>query len=199
MSIVAAIPMTQNPAESDSTTLNLARKGDTSGFDTLFHRHYLAIHAFAYRLTLCPAEADDITQETFVHAARSLSGYQGRSSVKNWLFAIAANRSRDRHRQRARRLRLSEQLARLSSEPFVDERDLAAAEAAHDAVRDALLRLTPEQREAVALVYYENLSHADAARVLGCAETTVSWRVFRAKNRLKQLLRDAAPSSHRHD
>lgn len=175
----------------------LAASGDARAFTTLFHRHYPAIHAFAYRLALCPGAADDIAQDTFVHAARSLAGFRRDASFKNWLYAIAANLARDLHRSRSRREAREQQLALLTPDPAHAHRDHAATDDAHAAVRDALARLSPEQREAVALVYFENLSHAEAARVLRCAESTVSWRVFRAKSHLKNLLRDDAPAASR--
>lgn len=201
----AAMPLTPpaEPAldlapENEAVALAAARAGDREAFAALFQRHYPAIHAFAYRLRLCPAEADDIAQETFVHAARSLHAYRGDASFKNWLFAIAANRGRDRHRQQIRRARLGEQLAALDETAAPDGGASARAsrDNAHEAVRAALAALPPEHREAVALVYFENLSHAEAARVLGCAESTVSWRLFRAKSRLKHLLRARRASAH---
>lgn len=179
----------------DAQLLPRATDGDASAFAVLFHRHYPAIHAFAYRLALCPATADDIAQDTFVHAARSLGAFRRDASFKNWLYAIAANLARDHHRHRTRSARLDQQLADLAPDAAAEARDFAATDQAHAAVRDALARLDPGQREAVALVYFENLSHAEAARVLGCAESTVSWRVFRAKHRLKKLLGVRASSA----
>ena len=185
----------------DLNLLPLAGAGNSAAFAALFRRHYPAIHAFAYRLALCPGSADDIAQDTFVHAARALSSFRRDASLKNWLYSIAANLARDLHRRRSRREARENQLALLSPDPTSSYRDHAATDSAHAAVREALARLSPEQREAVALVYYENLSHAEAARVLGCAESTVSWRVFRAKSRLKKLLgnRAANDGSPRHD
>jgi len=189
------MPATEAP---DDLRLHaLAAAGDSDAFTELFRRHYPAIHAFAYRLALCPGAADDIAQDTFVHAARALATFRRDASFKNWLYAIAANLARDLHRSRSRRQAREQQLALLAPDPRHAHRDHAATDSAHAAVRDALVRLSSEQREAVALVYFENLSHAEAARVLGCAESTVSWRVFRAKSRLKKLLRDVAPAASR--
>jgi RNA polymerase sigma-70 factor (ECF subfamily) len=182
----------------DDALLAPARAGNTAAFTILFHRHYPAIHAFAYRLALCPGAADDIAQDTFVHAARALPGFRGGSSLKNWLYAIAANLARDHHRSRSRRAAREEQFSRLLTDPSAALRDHAATDSAHAAVRDALARLSPDQREAVALVYFENLSHAEAAHVLRCAETTVSWRLFRARTQLKKLLRSPGPAATRH-
>lgn len=188
----------------DPALLGHASRGDSAAFTELFHRHHAAIHAFAYRLSLCPAEADDIAQDTFVQAARSLATFRGDASFKNWLYTIATNKSRDRFRQRSRRARLGEELATLQDTAGATTSSTHPAGAsdpateAHAAVREALSALPPEMREAVALVYYEGLNHAEAARVLGCAESTVSWRIFRAKHKLKKALRPGVASA-RHD
>jgi RNA polymerase sigma-70 factor (ECF subfamily) len=58
-------------------------------------------------------------------------------------------------------------------------------------VKDALLKLHPKQRAAVVLTTYDGLNHAEAAQVLGCSETTVSWRLFAARTKLKRLLKNA--------
>lgn len=185
-------------ASDDAALIGLALAGEGTAFATLFHRHYAAIHAFAYRLALCVGEADDIAQDTFVQAARALPGFRRDASFKNWLYAIAANRARDLLRRRVRQARLGEELAASVSEPSALEREHEHTSAAHAAVREALAALSPEQREAVALVYFEGLNHAEAARVLDCAESTVSWRVFRAKQRLKKLLGGPLAAALRH-
>lgn len=71
------------------------------------------------------------------------------------------------------------------------------AQAGHDAttaqagaIQRALLKLPAEQRAAIVLTVYEEMNHAEAARVLGCSETTVSWRIFMARRKLKQWLKD---------
>lgn len=179
----------------DSVLIGRALSGEESAFAALFHRHYAAIHAFAYRLALCAGEADDIAQDTFVQAARALPGFRRDTSFKNWLYTIATNRARDLLRRRVRQARLDEQISVLAAKPANLEREHENTSAAHAAVREALAALPLDHREAINLVYYENLNHAEAARILGCAESTVSWRLFRAKSKLRKTLR--AP--HRHD
>lgn len=173
-------------ADDETQLIAAAAGGSAPAFTQLFNRYYPMIHAFAYRLSLCPAEAGDIAQDTFIQAARALGGFRREASFKNWLYAIAANKSRDRHRQRARRERLGDDYGVLAA---AENAGVAVESERTVAVREALAGLTPETREAVTLVYYEGLNHAEAARVLGCAETTVSWRVFRAKQKLKHTLR----------
>jgi len=174
-------------ADDEAQLIADAAVGSAHAFTLLFNRYHPMIHAFAYRLSLCPAEAADIAQDTFIQAARALGGFRRDASFKNWLYTIAANKSRDRHRQRVRREKLTADYTRLQAAEAGAPSDETAA-----AVREALAGLPLEMREAVTLVYYEGMNHAEAARVLGCAETTVSWRVFRAKQKLKQVLRSRA-------
>lgn len=170
----------------DAPLVEQAAGGCPDAFTELFNRYYPMIHAFAYRLSLCPGEAADIAQDTFIQAARSLKTFRREASFKNWLYSIAANKSRDRHRQRARRARLADEYAALAAQSGTGTGGESEQTAA---VREALAGLPLEMREAITLVYHEGLNHAEAARILGCAETTVSWRVFRARQKLKQALK----------
>jgi RNA polymerase sigma-70 factor (ECF subfamily) len=58
-------------------------------------------------------------------------------------------------------------------------------------VQESLLKLHPKQRAAIVLTLYDGLTHAEAARVLDCSETTVSWRIFAARRKLKRILERA--------
>ncbi|MEO6788820.1 MAG: RNA polymerase sigma factor [Chthoniobacteraceae bacterium] len=169
------------PDETDDETLVVsASNGDASAFARLFDRYHEMIRAFAYRLCLGQSDAQDIAQETFIKAARSLASFRGGSSFRTWLYRIATNTGRDWLRGKMRAEKLGAALAN-------ETPDAGHAEA-HAAVAEALRALPDDFRAAIVLTFYEGMSHAEAARVLGCAETTVSWRVFRAKRKLRQLL-----------
>ncbi len=159
-----------------------AQAGDARGFEVLFDRYYDMIHAFAYRLCLVETEADDIAQETFIRAARGIAGYRHTASFKNWLYRIAHNVAVDWGR---RAMRQREGLAAFSVEA---EAQPAKPGTDYDEVHQALAELPADLRETVVLVYFEGMNHRDAAEALGCAETTVSWRIFRARRKLKKLL-----------
>lgn len=169
------------PDETDDEMLVVsASNGDATAFATLFDRYHDMIRAFAYRLCLTQSDAQDIAQETFIKAARSLASFRGGSSFRAWLYRIATNTGRDWLRGKMRAEKLD---AALANETPYEE----AAEG-NPAVAEALRALPENFREAIVLTFYEGMNHAEAARVLGCAETTVSWRVFRAKRKLRQLL-----------
>jgi RNA polymerase sigma-70 factor (ECF subfamily) len=159
-----------------------AVRGEEQAFTELFHQHYAPVRGLAARLLLDLSAAEDVAQETFVRAARSLAEVHDPTGFRSWLFRIAANLCRDRLRQQGRRRLREEEFVRLTT---------AAEQTSEDQtlrVVESLAGLPPEQREAIVLVFYENLSHAEAARIAGCATSTLSWRIMLAKRKLKTLL-----------
>ena len=166
----------------EETTVQAAATWQPEAFAELFRRHHPMIHAFAFRLCLDRVTAQDIAQETFIKAARAIGGYQPRTPFRHWLCRICANAARDWQRGEGRRRKLADE-AQLRAEI-----DSAECPPEFDAAREALAALPAEQRAGVTAVYFEELSHAEAAGVLGCAEPTVSWRIFVAKRKLKTVL-----------
>ncbi len=176
------------PADSDDQLVARARAGDRSAFAALVTRHYPMIHRLAWRCCGDRTEAEDIAQEVCVRVARGLAGFEGRSSVSSWLYGITLNAARDAGRARARRT------AVLQGAAMAALIDAAEPESAGDdeALWQAVRTLPPRQRDAVMLVHVEGLTHRQAAEVLGCAETTVSWHLFTARRQLKTLLARAS-------
>ncbi len=170
------------PASDDdlSPLVHLAGRGDEAAFSELFRRYYERLRAFAWRNVFDSQAAEDIVQETFIRTARQIHTLRDGRAFEGWLFRITANLSRDHLRSRVSH-----------------EKKIAAAAlespACHDGgshrVELALQSLPAAQREAVALVFYEGCNHAEAARRLGCAEATISWRIMLAKRALKKILK----------
>jgi RNA polymerase sigma-70 factor (ECF subfamily) len=153
-------------------------------FEDLVREHQRMIHSLCYRMTGCLADADDLTQETFLQAYQHLKGFRAESRVSSWLYRIAVNQCLN---WRKRVVRREQFLVEWSQE--IGSGDEPRGPRAQQ-VQEALLKLSPEQRAVVVLTTYDGLSHAQAARVLECAETTVSLRLFTARRRLKRLLKD---------
>lgn len=172
--------------EDDATLCKKAGGGCEQAFTVLFHRHYAAVHAFVFRLCLDATGAEDITQEAFIKAARSLHSFRHEAAFKNWLYRIAMNTTRDWTRRKIREKQTADELSAVA-----DEREHPVD---FEPVCAALASLAEDMRQAVVLIYYEGMNHSQAARILGCAETTVSWRIFRAKRKLKNLL--TRPTGH---
>ena len=123
--------------------------------------------------------ADDLTQETYLRAFGSLHRFEGRSSVRTWLLAIARRVCADAVRtRRRRRLTLVRDDADLAEVPAPGGADPVGESAG---VADLLARMDPDRREAFVLTQLLGLSYAEAAEVAGCAVGTIRSRVARGR------------------
>jgi RNA polymerase sigma-70 factor (ECF subfamily) len=163
-------------------------QGDPDAFGALVERYQRMVHALAYRMTGSLDAADDLAQETFVQAFRRLNTYRAESRFSSWLGRIAVHLALNWTQSEQRRQRLyrhwAEHAPLVSSSPP----DCDGPADRIQRAEEALLRLHPKQRAAVVLTIYDGMTHAEAAQALGCSETTVSWRLFAARARLKRWL-----------
>ncbi|WP_281802965.1 RNA polymerase sigma factor [Methylocystis echinoides] len=172
--------------DGDSDLAQRAAAGDRAAFATLAARHYDRVHALAWRWCGARAEAEDVAQETMEKMARGIRGFRGDCAFSTWAYRIAYTTAVDHLRARARIVPLAPSQMQPLAEGGADDppEDVAMNSALWRAVR----ALPEQQRDAVLLVYGEDMSHAEAAATMGCAEKTVSWHVHEAKKRLKILL-----------
>jgi RNA polymerase sigma-70 factor (ECF subfamily) len=127
-----------------------------------------------------------LAQETFIRAYQQIDSFNGAAKFGTWLYGIAVHACLNWRRDEARRYRAQANCAEESMvHPVTGE---AAGNDMAQQVQAALIKLPVKQRAAIVLTMYDGLNHAEAAKVLGCSETTVSWRVFAAKRKLKSLL-----------
>ena len=171
--------------DSETRWLRQAQQGDRLAFQKLLESHYDMIYQVAYRFTGHSEDAEDITQEVCVGLANKLHGYRGEAKFKTWLYTIIVNACLDGHRQRDR------QYAQLA--------DYLEYEAHNRTVNDdnaqqvawlyrELAKLKEPFKETAFLILAEDLSHAEVGKILGCSESTVSWRMHDIRNKLKALL-----------
>lgn len=172
--------------QTDQQLVRLAVAGSAPAFESLLERHYDAIHRMAWRWCGNRTAAEDIAQDVCVKLATVLASYRGDAAFATWLYRITYHAALDyvRANQRVSPTEPSE-LERLADGPATStpERQLIDAE-----LWDEVRRLPAQQRDAVLLVYAQDLSHAEAAAVMGCTEKTVSWHLFEARKRLKSKL-----------
>ena len=175
--------------------ISLSQRGDHAAFEALISRHQRMIHALTFRMTGSLADAEDLAQETFIHAHDQLASFRGEAKFSSWLYRIALNLCLNWQKSQKRRQRLLDDWAgeqgQRSAAPVPDARTRH--------IQEALLKLNPKQRAAIILTVYDGLNHAEAARALGCAETTISWRVFTARSKLKKLLSISPPPEDTHE
>jgi len=157
-------------------------QGDQAAFESLIREYQRMVHSLCYRMTGSMTDAEDLAQETFIAAYQRLDKFRGEARFSSWLYRIAVNQCLNWRK----RIRRQEQL----HQDWVEQEQVLSQEKLKDTqrVQDALLDLHPKQRAALILTIYDGLSHAEAARALGCSETTISWRVFAAKRKLRRRL-----------
>jgi len=167
----------------DQGWIEQSRSGDHEAFESLVRKYQRMIYSLTFRMSGSVADAEDLTQETFVRAFEQLDGFRAEARFSSWLYRIAVNQCLNWRKRGERRERLHHAWQEHHSNAAIRRHDRS------EQVQVALLKLSPEQRAAIVLTVYEEMSHREAARVLGCSETTVSWRLFVARRKLKQLLR----------
>ena len=173
--------------DEDKGRIAQSQAGDSEAFEVLVREHQRMIHSLCYRMTGSLADAEDLAQESFIHAYRHLAEFRGEARFSSWLYRIAVNQCLNWQKRRQRQERLSQQW--VEEERGGSQDDFACAQQ----VQDALLKLNAKQRAAIILTTYDGLTHAEAARALGCSETTVSWRLFAARRKLKAMLKGLQP------
>jgi RNA polymerase sigma-70 factor, ECF subfamily len=170
----------------DAELLERVGTGDRVAMRSLYERHSDALYRFIRARTGDPFEAADVMQEAFLEVWRSAARFQGRSSVKTWIYGIGRNKAADRAR-RSRRVVVQEPDPELPD----DAPDPAAViEAASDAarLRECIGGLGPNHRSAIQLAFYDDLSYPEIAVVEGVPLGTVKTRIHHAKQLLMRCL-----------
>ena len=169
----------------DPQLVQRAVAGSREAFEMLITAHYDVIYRMAWRWVGSREEAEDVTQEVCVKVGRAIRGFRGDASFSTWLHRITYTTAVDHLRNhnawqddRSKVIPLFSEPNAKSPESQLLERELW--EEVHD--------LPPQQRDAVLLVYGEDLNHAEAAALMGCSEKTVSWHLHAARKQLKKRL-----------
>ena len=162
----------------------------TADLDELFERHLGRVRNLAYRIVLCNAAADDITQEVFVKVIRSANTFRGEAGFSTWLYRIAVNTSKEHLRKQSRVKKLHEDLPATSDHPSAQPDQAAIHGETVAEVESALAQLSPKLRAAIVLTAIEQLSPKEAATIERCATATMHWRIHQARKQLKQFLHE---------
>ncbi|MEM6456943.1 MAG: sigma-70 family RNA polymerase sigma factor [Acidobacteriota bacterium] len=189
-------------APADATDHDLVlrhRYGDAEAFDEIYARYAGLVYNLALRLSGRPAQAEDLAQEVFLRIHRHLARFQGRASLRTWIYRVTVNHCRSKLGRK--------RLFTRSIDAFYDEGDdgeepraLQIADPsrgpeehalAHDAARQvarALRQVKPVFREAVVLRDLEELRYEEIAEVLQIRIGTVRSRIARGRDQLRRIL-----------
>jgi RNA polymerase sigma-70 factor (ECF subfamily) len=171
----------------DLELIDKSLAGSAQAFATLVERHYLTVYRFAFKWCAIQEDAEDITQDVFVKLAGKLHTFNRQASFTTWLYRVTANCAKDFGRKRTAQGKESSSTQPVNSE-IVSDNPGPENHVYQKTILAAINRLPEKLKEAVLLVFGEGCSHSEAAGIIGCAETTVSWRIFQARKKLKKVL-----------
>ncbi len=179
----------------DRELVDRARNGEKVAFGELVRRHQQRIHRLAVHMLRDRAEAEDVTQETFIRAFQALGRFDGRSEAYTWFYRITINLSLNRIRSRkTSRATHDTDDPRLDA-VLTDKRPETSDPAGSAQRRELYLvlcqgidQLSETLRTTLILVCIDGRSHEDVSSILGAPEGTIAWRIHEARRKLKEFL-----------
>ncbi len=183
----------------DETLVARVQHGDASAFDFLVERYKERLYATVYHMTANHEDANDLVQEAFIKAFKSLGNFKRESSFYTWIYRIAVNRTINhlKRRKNKNHFSLDDIDAHIQTDPdFVElmshvtpRREVGLTEL-QEKLNEALQKLSEAHRAVVIMHDVQGMTHADIAKVMKCSEGTVRSRLFYARQQLQGLLSD---------
>ena len=178
-------------SQTDKELARLAAGGDGAAFEEIYGRYRRYVYNVALRLTGNEADAEDLTQDSFVSVLRWVGGFRGEASFTTWLYRIVVNKARMRARYRSKRLevqtddgRLPERGRGVNNNPLIDRL----------AIEKAVRRLPAGYRAAFILHDVEGHEHEEVARLMGWKAGTSKSQLHRARLGLREMLSARPPA-----
>jgi RNA polymerase sigma-70 factor (ECF subfamily) len=174
---------------SDEVLISRIAHGDRLAMQVLFARHHVRVYRFVLRLVRNEATAEDLISEVFLDVWRQASKFEGRSAVSTWMLSIARFKALSALRRKPEQELDDERAAAI--EDHSDDPEVTLAKKDKGAVlRECLGALSAEHREVIDLVYYHEKSVDEVARIVGIPEPTVKTRMFYARKKLSEFLKE---------
>lgn len=172
------------PPEDEEALVRRAQANDRGARAILVERYWDRVHRWLYHLCRDPHQADDLTQETFLRALANLHRFEAGTCLAAWLFRIGHNVATSQIRKPNRTQPLPAEVV----DPGDGPSEQAAVNELSHRIDDAIARLAPDFRGAFLLRVQEGLSFREIAQVMGLTEETARWRVFKARQKLLELV-----------
>lgn len=185
--------------EEDQLLVERAQNGDTSAFDVLVMKYSGKLYGLIYHMTANREDSNDLLQDVFARAYRSLKRFRGQSAFYTWIYTIATNLTLNFLKKRGRRQTYSLDdidqgierdqefiEATSGSDPFRE----AGLNELQQKLNEAMLKLSEDHRAVVTMFDIQGLPHAEIAKIVKVSEGTVRSRLFYAHRQLQSLLSD---------
>jgi RNA polymerase sigma-70 factor, ECF subfamily len=174
---------------SDEVLIGRIAGGDRLAMQVLFARHHVRVYRFVLRLVRNESTAEDLISDVFLDVWRQAGKFEGRAAVSTWLMSIARFKALSALRRRTED-ELDDETAGAIEDEADDPEVALAKKDKGAALRECLSKLSDEHREIIDLVYYHEKSVAEVAGIVGIPEATVKTRMFYARKKLSELLKE---------
>ncbi len=189
--------MDQPRTDDDQELVARAQEGDASAFDQLVIKYTPRLYGLVYNMTSNHEDTNDLLQDVFSKAYKSIRGFRGKSSFYTWIHSIAVNMTLNFLKKRGRRFHLSlddvdgsvhndkEFLELTATSSPVREADLSELQRR---LNEAMMKLSDEHRAVVTMFHIQGMPHAEISKILRVSEGTVRSRLFYANRQLQNYL-----------
>jgi RNA polymerase sigma-70 factor (ECF subfamily) len=191
--------MDEPPEPKDDELVARTKDGDASAFDDLVRRYSPRVYGLVYNMTSNHEETNDLLQDIFLKAFRSIKGFRGDSSFYTWIHTIAANMTINflKKRNRRRGPSLDDIDAHIENDPDyieatakTDPRREATLSELQKKLNESMQKLSHDHRAVVTMFDIQGMPHAEIAKILGISEGTVRSRLFYAHRQLQNYLEE---------
>lgn len=187
----------------DEQAVARLKQGDLQSLEPLVARYYLPAVRAAYLILQDKGQAEDVVQTTFLNLASTIHQYDVRRPFGPWFLRCVVNAAINTNHRENRLISMDAlEESDFSVEAWLREQADGPAEQAETtekrrAVQAALAKLSPQQRAAVVMRYYLELSEDEMAAELDCPKSSLKWWLHSARQRLRELLQAFAPADNR--
>lgn len=183
----------------DVPLVTRSQAGDPTAFDELVVKYSPRLYGLVYNMTSNHEDTNDLLQDIFAKAYRSIKGFRGKSSFSTWMHSIAVNMTINFLKKRGRRFHMS--LDDIDSNLQNDKEFIeltASNDPVHEAnlnelqqrLNEAMMKLSYDHRAVVSMFDIQGMPHAEIAKIMGISEGTVRSRLFYAHRQLQNYLEE---------
>jgi RNA polymerase sigma-70 factor, ECF subfamily len=185
-----AIAATAGEHSSDEILVERIAAGDKLAMQVLFARHRTNVYRWLLRFVGNETVADDLLSDVFLDVWQQAGRFEGRAAVTTWLLSIARYKALSARRRRTE-AELDETIETTVADSADNPEVALQRKSRNELVRAALMKLSPDHREIIDLVYYHEKSVDDCALILNIPAATVKTRMFYARKKLADLVQEA--------
>lgn len=186
----------------EAKVIRMAQRGDEGAFERLYRLHSARVYALCMRMLRNPDEAEDSTQEVFLHVFRKIQGFRGASAFSTWLHRVAVNTVLMRIRGSKQAKAALVENTDGNEETGTPRRELGAPDLHLEgyidrvAIENAIKQLPPRCKLMFVLYDIQGYAHSEIAKLLGCSVGNAKSQLHKARVRLRKLLR---PDTDHHE